>query len=64
MNKREIATRLLNLIAFNDMLDREIKEMSDGKPTLCDDEDYKQSRNILERSAIGILRDSDKKDAE
>lgn len=55
MDKKEMATRLLNLIGFADMLDTEIKKQTDGKPTFCDDKDYKESKAILQKACIGIL---------
>ena len=56
MDKKEMATRLLNLINFTDMLDRETKKQTDGKPSFCDMDDYKKSKEILQKAAISILR--------
>lgn len=60
MEKKEIAERLLNLIAFNDMLNGEIKKQNDGAPTFSDDPEYKESKAILTRAAIGILKKEEK----
>lgn len=58
MDKKEMAVKLLNLIQFNDMLDMEIKKVTDGKPSFCDMDDYQESKNILQKAAIGILREN------
>lgn len=55
MDKKERATRLLNLIGFADMLDTKIKEQTDGNPTFCDDKEYKESKALLQKACIGIL---------
>lgn len=60
MDKKEMAIRLLNIIAFNDMLDREVKKQTDGEPSFCDMEDYKQSKSILQKACLGILSDKEK----
>lgn len=59
MDKKEMAMRLLNLIQINDMLDMEIKKTTDGAPSFCDMDDYKESKAILQKAAIGILRKAD-----
>lgn len=56
MDKKETAMRLLNLIGLIEMLDRETKKATDGAPSFCDMDDYKESKGILGRAAIGILR--------
>lgn len=61
-HKREMAEKLLNLIDVIDMLDREAKRQTDGKPTFSDMDDYRESKAILGRVAIGILRKEKRND--
>lgn len=56
MSREDLAERLLEMIFITDMIDRDIKIHNDGKPTFCDNEDYRESKAILQKAAIRILR--------
>lgn len=55
MDKQEMAMRLLYLIHVNDMLDKEYKKATDGRPSFSDMKDFKESRDILQKACIEIL---------